>query len=252
MFNKPTYLIATLLLLMACTSSGKISKPVNESLYPVEIPLSEVIAKIPNYKGELNSVKGKGRAIVSEPGNSDRITIDFDTDTTLSLLTFKNRVGITGGSMLVDTDSILIYNKIDKYAEKVSINDGRATNLNELATVNLLDLMNFKIEEQDVERILQSETQYVLGFYNKGIAYISKKDGTVQYVEQAGNSGSPYSVLEYESYGEVEDFKLPRKITILSADKQSKVVFQIRSLEINPDKLNLSIDIPEDIEIQRL
>ncbi len=237
---------------MACAPSAEITKPETGDFYPVEIPLSEVIAKIPNYSGELTSAKGKGRAIVSEPGNSDRITIDFETDTALSVLTFKNRIGINGGSMLVDEDSILIYNKIDKYAQKVSVNDGRMTTLNELASVNLLDLMNFKIVEEDVERILQSETQYVLGFYNKGVAYISKKDGTVQYVEQARDSGLPYSVLEYESYGEIEDFKLPRKITILSADKQSKVVFQVRSLEINPEKLNLTIDIPKEINIERL
>ena len=245
------YLVAgSLFLIISCTSSKKLTT--DEELYRVTIPLSEVIDKIPNYSGDLNSVKGKGRAIVSEPGNSDRITIDFETDTSLSLLTFKNRIGITGGSMLVDADSILIYNKIDKYAEKVSIQNGRMTNLNELASVNLLDLMNFKIEAEDVERILQSDTEYVLGFHNKGIARINKKDGTVRYVEQSRVSGLPYSSLTYESYGTINGYTLPRKITILSADRNSQVVFQIRSLEVNPENLDLEIDIPNDIVIERL
>jgi hypothetical protein len=242
--------IGSLFLIISCTSSEKLTT--DEELYRVTIPLSEVIDKIPNYSGDLISVKGKGRAIVSEPGNSDRITIDFETDTSLSLLTFKNRIGITGGSMLVDADSILIYNKIDKYAEKVSIQNGRMTNLNELASVNLLDLMNFKIEAEDVERILQSDTEYVLGFYNKGIARINKKDGTVRYVEQSGASGLPYSSLTYESYGIINGYTLPRKITILSADRNSQVVFQIRSLEVNPKNLELKINIPNDIIIERL
>lgn len=245
------YLFAgSLFLIISCTSTKKITT--SEELYAVTIPLSEVIAKIPNYSGDLVAAKGKGRAIVSEPGNSDRITIDFEADTLLSLLSFKNRIGIAGGSMLADMDSILIYNKIDKYAEKVSIQNGRMTNLNELASVNLLDLMNFKIEAENVEQILQSDTEYVLGFNNKGIARINKKDGTVRYVEQARSSGLPYSSLTYESYGTIDGYTLPRKITILSADRNSQVVFQIRSLEVNPENLDLEIDIPNDIVIERL
>lgn len=152
----------------------------------------------------------------------------------------------------MDADSILIYNKIDKYAQKVSVQDGRMTNLNELASVNLLDLMNFKIKIEDVEKILQSDNEYILGFYNKGIARINKKTGTVSYVEQARSSGLPYSSLTYESYGEIKGYILPRKITILSADRNSQVVFQVRSLEVNPDELNLIIDIPDDIKVERL
>lgn len=244
------FLAAVILLFISCTSSKKIAK--DENLYEVKIPLKGIIESIPNYTGELSSAKGKGRALVSEPGSSDRITIDFETDTVLSLLTIKNRIGITGGSMLVDQDSILIYNKIDKYAQKVSVQDGRMTNLNELASVNLLDLMNFKIKIEDVEKILQSDTEYILGFYNKGIARIDKKTGTVSYVEQARSSGLPYSSLTYENYGEIEGYTLPRKITILSADRNSQVVFQIRTLEVNPSKLDLNIDIPDEIVIERL
>lgn len=246
-----SYLIlGSVLLFVSCTSANKLTD--EESLYSVKIPLHEIVDKIPNYSGKLVAVKGKGRAIVSEPGSSDQITIDFESDTTLSLLTFKNRIGITGGSMLVDADSILIYNKIDKYAQKVSVQDGRMTNLNELASVNLLDLMNFKIEIKDVEKILQSDTEYVLGFYNKGIARINKKTGTVSYVEQARSSGLPYSSLNYESYGSIDGYTLPRKITILSADRNSQVVFQVRSLKVNSNDLDLKIDIPNDVTIERL
>lgn len=89
------YLLAAIvLLLISCTSSKKLTN--DEELYPVSIPLNQIIDRIPNYSGDLVSAKGKGRALVSEPGNSDRITIDFETDTVLSLLTFKNRIGITG------------------------------------------------------------------------------------------------------------------------------------------------------------
>ena len=63
---------------------------------------------------------------------------------------------------------------------------------------------------------------------------------------------APYSRIIYESYGELNGFTLPRKITIFSADGDSRVVFLVRSLEVNPNKLDLEIDIPNDIVIQRL
>ncbi len=237
---------------VSCSSSGNTtSPPADEELYPVSETIEEVVQKIPDYSGSLVSAKGKGRALISEPGNSDRITIHFETDTTLSLLTFKNRVGIEGGKMLVDPDSILIYDKIEKTAEKISVSDGNLTSINELASVNLLDLMNFKIKARDVERMLQSDSEYVLGFTNKGIARINKTNGTVSLVQQARSSGLPYSRIEYDGYAEIRGYTLPRKITIFSADARSKVVFQIRSLEVNPADLDLSLEIPDDIPIFR-
>lgn len=240
------------LIAFSCTSTNKLSTLDAENLSAVKTPLSQIIAEIPNYKGQLISAKGNGRAIVSEPGNSDRVTIDFETDTTVSLLTFKNRIGINGGSMLVDADSILIYNRIDKYAQKISINERGLTSLNELASVNLLNLMNYKVYENDVKNVLQSTDEYVLFLKNKGMVRINKKDGTVKYIEQIPSSGLPYSSIRYENYGEINGYKLPRKITIFSSDQKSKVVFQIRSLIVNPDSIQLSIEIPEKIVIQRL
>lgn len=237
---------------ISCSSSRTTTSLLaDQELYPVSETIEEVIQKIPDYSGSLVSAKGKGRALISEPGNSDRITIQFETDTTLSLLTFKNRIGIEGGKMLVDTDSILIYDKIEKRAEKISVHDSELTSINELASLNLLDLMNFKIKAREVERMLQSDSEYILGFTNKGIARINKSDGTVNLVQQARTSGLPYSRIEYEGYAKIKGYTLPRKITIFSADARSKVVFQIRSLEVNPADLELSLEIPDDIPIYR-
>ncbi len=244
-------LLCAIVFISSCTTSKTIVEK-EEQLYPLTESITSVVLKIPNYRTSITSAKGKGRALVSEPGNSDRISISFETDSVLSLLTMKNRVGIEGGKMLVDKDSILIYNKIDKYAQKVSIQDGRLTNLNELASVNFLDLLNFKIHEADIEIAMQNDTEYVLGFFNKGIARINKKDGTVSLVQQAWTSGLPYSQIEYESYAEVEGYKLPRKITILSRDGNSRVTLQILQLDINPSKLNIELIIPDNIPLERL
>ncbi|MFA5668039.1 MAG: DUF4292 domain-containing protein [Balneolaceae bacterium] len=243
-------ILATIFILASCTPSKTVLKK-DKVLLPVTEPIEDIVAKIPNYSNQVNAVKGKARALISEPGNSDRVTLNFETDTSLSLLTIKNRVGIEGGKLLVDRDSILIYDKMENIAQKISIHDGHLTNLNELASVNFLDLLNFKIVLTDVKSIQQTQDEFVLRLNNKGTARINKKDWTINSIVQAWDSGLPYSQIEYDSYAEVEGYKLPRKITILSRDGASRITLQILSLDINPSTLNLELKIPNNIRIER-
>ncbi|MBO6535280.1 MAG: DUF4292 domain-containing protein [Balneolaceae bacterium] len=214
--------------------------------------ITEVLEKTPDYSGQITSITGKGRAIVSEPGNSERATIDFSADTLLSLLTIKNRIGIEGGAMLVDQDSILIYYKLDNIAQKVAISDGRLTSLNELASINLIDLLHFKLTEESVVEVYESDETYLLRLATDGGVIVDRDEYLIREVRQPYGTGLPYSKLIYENYGALNGYTLPRKITILSADGNSKVVFQIRSLQLNPESLNLQLDIPSNIIIDRL
>lgn len=245
-----TYLFFSLLVLASCSPTNKLV--VDPDFSPASVSADSILRGIPDYSGELTAAKGKGRAVVSEPGNSERITIEFESDTALSLITIKNRIGIEGGKMLVDEDSILTYNKIDKYAQKVSVTDGRLTSLNELASVNLLDLLNFKLQNTVQDDVFESDSHFLLRLDNQGSVLVSKETGLINEVRQPRYTGLPYSRIVYQSYGNAEGYTLPRKITIFSADGESKVLFQIRSLDINPGDLILTIDIPDEIPIQRL
>lgn len=237
------------IILSACSTA----KPVVEGDYTrSDLTKEEAVNSIPNYSEELTSLEGKGRALVSEPGNSDRVTIDFQANRELSLLTIQNRIGIEGGQMLVDQDSILIYNRLDKVAQKISIYDGRMTSLNELASINILDLINFKVTEEEVRAIFESNKFIQLRLKNGTKVFVDKEQTLVREVEQTGEMSAPYSRIIYESYGELNGFTLPRKITIFSADGDSRVVFLVRSLTVNPKKLQLNIDIPNNIVIQRI
>ncbi len=189
--------------------------------------------------------------MVSEPGNSDRVTIDFEANRQLSLLTIQNRIGIEGGQMLVDQDSILIYNRLDKEAQKISIYDARMTSLNELTSINILDLINFTVSAEEVSSVLESNNSYQLRLKDGSQVFVNKENGWVEQVIQNRRGSAPYSEIIYESYGKLEGFDLPRKITIFSSDGGSRVVFLVRSLNVNPGNLKLTIDIPESIKIER-
>lgn len=242
--------IISLLLLVSCrtvhpaASAGEIPVPLTEAA-------DEILHNIPDYSASLHSAKGKARAIISEPGNNERVTLHFDTDKNLSLLTVKNRIGIEGGKLLVDRDSILIYNKTEQFAQKISVQDSRMTGINELASANFLDLLNFKLNKDSIKSAMQTSAEYIFILNNKGTVYVDKKNSLVTKVVQPPASGLPYSEIQYSSYNTIEGFKLPGKIAIFSNDRQSKINLQLLDLKTNPQALELTLTIPKDLTIER-
>lgn len=242
--------VAVTVFFTACSTSRTTLNP--DGFLPSDANVDSLITLFPNYGKQLETVKGKGRAIVSEPGNSERVTIDFQANREKSLLTVRNRIGIEGGQLLVDADSILIINRIDNVAQKIPVKSGRMTSLNELASVNIIELLLFKIAPADVDQIFENDGYYLLVLKNKVNVIVGKKKLDILKVEQPPNTSSYYSEITYDGYGALHGFKLPRQITILSADKKSKVAFLVRTLEINTEIMSLQPDIADDMKIERL
>lgn len=243
-------LIISFTLLLACSSTKKITQEENRELSSV--PAEQITESLPDYTSSLKSVSGRGRAIVSEPGNSDRVTLDFKANRSLTLITAKNRLGIEGGKMLVDQDSILIYNRIDKIAQKISIQDARLTSLNEFVSINAIELLNYPVSADDVRRVMESDTYYILILKNGAEVSVDKNDGFIKKIRQLRRSNAPYSLIEYSAYKKTKGFTLPSKISIFSSDQTSRVSLTIRSLTVNPDNLKLELTIPDKIQIERL
>lgn len=209
----------------------------------------QIVEGIPNYSESLTSISGRGKAIVSEPGTTDRVNVIFSSNHQKSLVTVKNGIGVEGGQILSDGDSLLVYNKIDKFARKVSIRDGELRRINNLASLNILDLLNFNVAAEQIRRVGENEAHYRLQLDSGAQIFVDKDSGYISRVQQARSSGLPYSEIIYEAYSEIEGFMLPRRITIFSADRQSKVNLLVQSLEINPQLDELKIELPENITL---
>jgi hypothetical protein len=242
-------LILLLLLLGACSTSRTVISI--EDMEPATIAAAELVQMVPNYNESLQTLTGNGRAIVSEPGSSDRVTLQFQSGREASLITIRTSVGIEGGQILVDSDSLLIYNKVDNYAEKVSLAQSNLTSIGSLASLNMLDMFSFSFSADDVEMIFENPQLYTAVLYDGAQVTISKSDGMVQHVVQS-RTGSAYSRIEYEGYARIENFYLPRKITIFSSDGKSRATFLVQRLEVNQPLPPLRIDLPDDIPIYRL
>lgn len=234
--------------LISCSGPKKLTTDTSD-LSPSSVEASAITANIPDYQARLQSVKGKGRAIVSEPGQTDRVTILFSSNRRKSLVTIRNSIGVEGGQLLTDGDTLLIYNKIDKFVRKVPVRGGDIERINKLASLNILDLLNYSVSSQDVTSVQENNINYKLLLTSGTAVYVDKKSYLIKEVDEPKDSQLPYSKIKYDAYASIQGYKLPRRISIFGAEKKSKVSLQVMGLELNPDLDSLTINIPDDIPV---
>lgn len=238
------------LLFYGCGTSGTLTSV--EDLELAAITPDSLHSLMPDYSDELQTMSGSGRALVSEPGNSDRVTVDFQSNRQRSLLTIRTSVGVEGGQILVEEDSLLIYNKVDKIAQKVSPEQSNLSSVGSIASLNMLDLFNFRIDVRNVNQIFEDGDQYVVLLNNDTLVYVDKSSGLVSRVDRSESVPPiPYKTIDYEGYANIDRFQLPRKITIFSGDGRSRATFLVQQLDVNGKLPPLRINIPEDIPINR-
>lgn len=246
-FLRNTFAVFLLLITLSSCSSTRVLE--EEGYTPSADNAKDVVAKLPDYNDTLSTVKGQGRAIVSEPGNTERVTIRFAGNRERSLVSVKNAIGIEGGELLTDGDSLLIYNKIDKYARKVPIREGSLNRIDHLASLNILTLLNFTVGVEDVQSMLENPEYYLLVLTSGTRLFVDREDCTIRQVRQPAGSALPYSKIVYEAYGQINGFRLPRRITIFGSGEKSRVALMIQSLEINPELDKPTIELPDNITV---
>ena len=251
-FRLLTFFGLMALLVTACSTPRPVAPETTEDLELADISHDSLLSLIPDYSTELTTINGTGRAIISEPGNSERVTLEFQSNRSTSLIEIRTSGGIRGGEILVDQDSLLIYNRVDNYAEKVSIEQSDRSSVGSIASLNMLDLFNFTLTADDIDQIFDGGDTYIVLLQNEALVTVSKSDGLIQEVFQSSNQESvPYRRIEYEGYGTIDNFQLPRKMTILSRDENSRATFLVQRLEVNQTLPTLTLDIPDNIPIYR-
>lgn len=242
-------ILALAIAAVACSGTSRLT---DTDLRPSTIPADSLVQMLPNYTSSLLTTQGSGRAIVSQPGNSDRVTLEFMSTRDASLVTIRNSVGIEGGKILIKNDSVLVYNIIDKVAEISAIGSNSGSMVGSLASVNLLRIFNFTLVASDITEILESDRHYIAVLTDESRVTIEKGSNFVTDVIRPDFTDHPYRKIEYEGYASLNSFYLPRKITIFSADGQSRVTFLVQRLEANPHLPDLKIDLPANIPLYRL
>ena len=276
----------------------------------VPVPLSDPHAQqllqqfAPNA---VRSVQGSALLQISEPGQSDRLQMQFTGIAGKNHIRLKTSVGIPAAEIYSDPDSLILLNLADSYAEIVPRGAGqdqatgqdwtgqdwtgqdRATEQDRAATedsadpsttalaarqpwtvpatANLLDILHPSVTPGEVQSLTYIEGTWKLTLKTGEVWTLrgeqpGKMDGKqrknpftlVRRDNLTGTLGSIADSIEYLGTVEIDGQILPRRVSILNETRQSRILVQIRSLEINGQDRPLEIlrpDIPADFTVIR-
>lgn len=260
----------------------------------VPVPLSDPHAQqllqqfAPNA---VRSVQGSALLQISEPGQSDRLQMQFTGIAGKNHIRLKTSVGIPAAEIYSDPDSLILLNLADSYAEIVPRGAGqnrgagqdRVATHNSAdpsttalaarqpwtvpATANLLDILHPSVTPGEVQSLTYIEGTWELTFKTGEVWTLrgeqpGKMAGKqrknpftlVRRDNLTGTLGSIADSIEYLGTVEIDGQILPRRVSILNETRQSRILVQIRSLEINGQDRPLEIlrpEIPADFTVIR-
>lgn len=224
------------------TEDFELSQRDSEAFYEEFIRLNPVPA----------SISGRATAQMSEPGNTERFMLRFQSDHSHSLLTLTNTLNIEAGRIYSDTDSVIVYNRIEKEAHKMSHADAAFFYLNGMSTFNLIEMMHPLRDKEEIRRIFENKQYYRVETKDGRYLYIERESMRLKRTEQIAASPDGYQIFEFEQYIRMEGYVLPRHIRLLSSSEKSIIFLVIRALDLNPKLDEPDPGIPDNISLIRI
>jgi hypothetical protein len=228
-----------------------------EGLSESETPADSLISYMKEQQGVaqhpegVQAIRGRAAARVSMPGSSEQATLRFTSDPQQSLLSFRNNLGIEGGRIYANTDSVLIYDRIEKTARKMSVEASRYALLNGFTAFNIITLLFPEIQTRPAPRVFEDAERWVI-LTDSGQQYeIGKENGLLRRVRNPSADPKAYNQFIFSEYASIDGIKLPRRIQILSNDEESSIFLLVQALEINPEAPGFDPQIPDDIQVER-
>jgi len=215
-------------------------------------PAEAVLEKLVLEHEQVQSLTGRANARISAPDYSDQATLLFTSDRNQSLLTMRNNLGIEGGRIYADADSVIMYDRIEKKAWKMSKEDSHEVLLNGFSAFNVIEFLLPPITPDDVQDIYENESQWMLSLTNGNEMYFDKNSGLLKRIHQPAEDPRAYNHFIFSDHARLDGLELPRRIQILSNDEKSTIFLLLQSLELNPPDPTFDIGLPDDIPISRI
>lgn len=248
--RRSLWILTILLLLAGCRTTVQTVQM--GELQSSDMSHQDLIRLIHGDAPELVRISGQGRLLISQPGGSDRISVDFYANQQRALYSFRNRIGVEGGEILVDQDSIRVWNKMESVLQIVSRENPGLTPLGALSTLPLTELFQVRLNPREIEKILEDDTHLNVVLKTGARLIVVKESGTVVERHQELESNALYDRAVFELHRESGSFRLPGKITIFGTDGETRLTLLVRESTPNSELPPLKLDLPAGIRTERL
>lgn len=200
---------------------------------------------------DIDALSGRASARISQPGQQEQATVHFTSSRSESLLALRNNLGIEGGRIYADTDSVTMYDRIERKAWRMSAGRARFELLQGFAAFNLLEFLLPELSPGDIRGVYESSAEWVLRLHDGRYLLFSKDSLHLTRLIKPAGSPVEYSQFLFSHHASIQGYSLPRRIQILSEDGRASIFLLIQALELNPQNTSFDIGIPSDIPIVR-
>jgi len=248
--SKKILIFLGLLLFGACTP--KISEVISDDDFTAsDTSAQDILSTLPEPQNPVHVIQGRAKAQMSGPDYSEQGTVQFVSDRQQSLLAIRNNLGIEGGRIYTDRDSVTVYDRIEKSAWRIGIEESHQKLLNGFTAFNLLDFLIPELFPADVKYVFENDGFWSLHFWDGKKVYIEKNTGFISEMITQTTRPDAFNHFRFMNYAKISGIELPRRIQILSNDRKSNIFLLIQALEVNPESPDFDIKIPQEIPINR-
>ena len=237
--------------------SCKQTQIVSKSSVPIHKPILENLSNQEKLDILLDttsftSVKGKARVLFRDATQNERLVVEFEANANQTLLKFKNSIGIEGLHVLIDKDSVLEYNKIDKRVSKMALNQYGSYYAQAYAPIPIMDLLIPTRLMVGADSLSENEENYVVINEPKLVeAVIVKSSRELTRITNIADISS-FGEIEFLEYGSIESKRVPRKIFINGTEEAPyRLTLLISELNVLTKSKVLSLSFPSDIQVER-
>jgi hypothetical protein len=168
------------------------------------------------------------------------------------LVNIRNNLGIEGGNVLVDSDSVLLYYSLDKVAWKFSIEDYESmSDISLKLPLNLMSVLKPTVEEDDISSVQENASSYLLTLDDGSELVLDRQSRLPSMVRYKTDIPDRFSEFTYESYSRLDGISLPRRVQAITNDRVNRIRFDVIDLKVNPANLQFTLNIPNGVPIFR-
>lgn len=198
----------------------------------------EVMSDLFDAGSFAESVSGTARVQATSPGLTERGIMDFASTRRMSYASIRNGIGIEGYRLLIDGDSITIFNRIDRYAERLALKDA-------ILPMSLLDILNPDLLSKRVSKLYENPTYWYFLFVDGSAAIIGRSDGHIKRLDAL------FATVLYEDVTRNDSIPMARRIQLLSHDQKTNIFLNIQAVRMNPESLEFELRMPAGTRIER-
>lgn len=213
--------------------------------------ITDILPQLQN-QARPSVLEGRARVQLSTPQERERVIVTFTADKYQTVLRIRNNLGIEGGRMLIDQDSVLIYDRIESSAWKVSREEGDMFFIQDISAINIMDILYPDFSEGFRTRIHESEHSYLLRSQSGKQYIIRKENYQLQKVIFPDDQFLTWTEFIFSDFQDHDMFQYPSRVQILSSDRKSNIFMLIQNIDFEPSNPDFSLGIPDHISVERL